>query len=115
RDAWKAALAAGESVESPAGVLSLRTTASGRRRVHLEAASDLCCDAIEAAPQRHNMPPIPPNASSSAQCPRCGSQWFAQHEFHRYANQFYSATVGGSMYAISEHPQFARICLCGML
>src|SRR5205085_12373105 len=36
-------------------------------------------------------------------------------EFHRYANRFYSSTVGGSMYAISEHPQFARICLCGML
>jgi len=54
------------------------------------------------------------NTISSAQCPRCGSLWFAQHEFRQYADQMYSSTVGGSLIALSD-PQSAPVCLCGVL
>lgn len=60
--------------------------------------------------------PMPPtqNTASSAQCPRCGSPWSAKQEFRQYADHMYSSTVGGSLFSISD-PQFARVCLCGML
>jgi hypothetical protein len=60
------------------------------------------------------MPPTR-NTASSAQCPRCGSLWFAQHEFQKYAARMYSSTVGGALSPLSNDPQFAPVCLCGML
>jgi hypothetical protein len=140
RDLWKAALAQGESVETPLGVLSIRQTLSGRRHVVLKASSGLH---FEAAPEvnRPSAPgtntkdptttgaaqpkssaqnevrnmPLTPNAASSVQCPRCGSHWFAEHTFLQYADQFYSSAVGGSLSPLPADPQLASVCLCGML
>lgn len=60
------------------------------------------------------MPPTP-NTDSSIQCPRCGSLWFAKHEFRKYAGETYSSTVGGSLLPLPNGPQDAHVCLCGML
>jgi hypothetical protein len=60
------------------------------------------------------MPPTQ-NTASSAQCPRCGSPWFARQEFRQYADHMYSSTVGGSLTPLSSDPQYAPVCLCGML
>jgi hypothetical protein len=60
------------------------------------------------------MPPTQ-NTESSAQCPRCGSPWFAKLKFQQYADQTYSSTVGGSLSPLTNDPQYARVCLCGML
>ena len=132
RDLWKAALANGESVETPLGVLSLRRTPSGRQALVLKSFSRLhfelegnrpsapgtnktATGAAHSKSSAHNkvgdMPPTP-NTTSGVQCPRCGSQWFAEHAFRKYANNFYSSAVGGSMVSISD-PQVARVCLCG--
>ena len=59
--------------------------------------------------------PSTQNIASIAQCPRCGSLWFAEHEFRQYADQMYSSTVGGSLSPLSGNPQYAAVCLCGML
>ena len=59
------------------------------------------------------MPPIP-TPQTGAQCPRCGSPWFAQQEFRRYAD-LYSSRVGGSLSQLPCDPQYALVCLCGML
>jgi hypothetical protein len=139
RDLWKAALAKEESVETPLGVLSIRKTLSGRRRVVLKVSYGLHFEAVEvnrpSAPgtntkdptttgaaqpkssaqnEVRNMP-LTPNAASSVQCPRCGSLWFARHQFRQYADQFYSSVVGGSLSPLSNDPQYAPVCLCGML
>jgi len=55
------------------------------------------------------------DSASSAQCPRCGSPWFARQEFRQYADQMSSSTVGGSLSPLPVGPQFAPVCLCGML
>jgi hypothetical protein len=60
------------------------------------------------------MPPTP-NAESSAQCPRCGSPWFAKLEFRQYADRMYGSTLGGSLSPLPNDPQYAPVCLCGML
>ena len=56
---------------------------------------------------------IPPQ-TTGAPCPRCGSPWFAQQEFRQYAD-LYSSRVGGSLSPLSGDPQYALVCLCGML
>jgi hypothetical protein len=135
RDLWKAALANGESVETPLGVLSIRQTPSGRQAFVFKAFSGLHFEVVEvnrpSAPGTNktttgaaqpklsahnevcNMPPTP-NAASPVQCPRCGSQWFARQEFRQYAD-LYSSTVGGSLSPLSNDPQYAPVCLCGTL
>lgn len=114
RELWKAAIIRGESVETPIGILSIKTTPSGRRWTSLENALELDF-AVEVTPPRE-VPTMPPNPSntSTAQCSRCGSEWFAEHEFRKYANDFYSHSVGGAMVTTSDS-QIVRICLCGML
>jgi hypothetical protein len=117
RDRWRAALVKGESVETPLGTLSTRKTPSGRSRfiLNLRASSDLHAEVEVHHPERvRNMIPTQ-NTASSAQCPRCGSLWFAQHEFRQYADQMYSSTVGGSLSPLSSDPQYAPVCLCGLL
>ena len=112
-DAWKAALATGESVRTPAGVLLVRTLRSGRRRIALRPAAQLRL-AIETERTRQiaSMPSIQ-NAESPLQCSRCGSQWFAEQEYCQYANQSYQSARRGPMVAMSD-PQVARVCPCGM-
>ena len=120
RDLWKDALAKGESVETPLGVLSIRQTLSGRRRGFLKASCGMHFEAAEINRpiEVRNMPPTP-NAASPVQCPRCGSLWFAEHKFGQYADQFYSSAVGGSLSPLPADPpvdpQLASVCLCGLL
>jgi hypothetical protein len=114
RDSWKAALTNGVPIETPLGVLTIRKTPSGRSRIVLEASPDLHFEVVEMdRPKvRNNMSPT----ASSGQCPRCGSQWFAEHEFRQCADQVYSSSVGGSIVFISDpQAQVAEVCLCGML
>ena len=114
REAWKEAVARKEAVETPVGVLSIRQSASGRRRLVFDAAAAPDFEAeTEPAREVEEMPPMT-NPASTAQCPCCGSRWFAEHEFRQYANQFYRSTASGSMISISD-PQMGRVCLCGML
>jgi hypothetical protein len=79
-DAWKAALATGESVRTPAGVLLVRTLRSGRRIALRPAAQLRLATETERTRQIASMPLIQ-NAESPLQCSRCGSQWFAEHEY----------------------------------
>ena len=50
------------------------------------------------------------NAESPLQCSRCGSQWFAEHEYRQYANQSYQSAIRGPIVAMSD-PQVARVAL----
>ena len=113
RDLWKAALAHGESVDTPVGTLLIRKTPSGRLRAVLEASSDLDFEVEMTRPHEvSHMSPTQNNAPGS-QCPRCGSLGFANHQFQQYLDT-YSSTVGGSLMPNLD-PQFARVCLCGSL
>ena len=111
-DAWKAALATGESVRTPAGVLLVRTLRSGRRIALRPAAQLRLAIETERTPKIASMPSIQ-NGESPLQCSRCGSQWFAEHEYRQYANQSYQSAISGPMVAMSD-PQLARVCPCGM-
>ncbi len=112
-DAWKAALATGESVRTPAGVLLVRTLGSGQRRIALRPAAQLrLAIETERTHQIASMPSIQ-NDESHLQCSHCGNQWFAEHEYRQYANQSYQSAIRGPMIAMSD-PQVARVCPCGM-
>jgi hypothetical protein len=112
RDAWKAALARGERVLTPAGFLSVRKLRSGRR-VFLKPAAQL---RLAVEPERTQktapMPPIP-NTESLLPCARCGGQWFTEQVFQRYKKDSYQDAVHGPTVPIGDS-RSARICLCGI-
>lgn len=46
-------------------------------------------------------------------CPSCGSVWFREAQFNRYAAGRYGAAPGADMQVISAVTQTIRVCLCG--
>jgi len=109
--AWRAALVRGEPVRTPAGTLAVQVSRSGVRRIVLRPKPSLCVDDLGPVAQRTKMTTTE-NDGSSTRCPRCGSEWFVELEFHRYDTHSYSPLMARALPLSGA--QVARICVCGM-
>ena len=98
RDGWRDAIARGESVETPWGEVSVQKGRSGRRRVVWHSATPPCVASNTGSAHAIESMPPNPNPTSTAECPRCGSRWFAREDFRQYANPFYRASFAASMH-----------------